>query len=158
MSRSIEKLKALTVERLLKRPGMYCDGGGLWLCVSSANAASWIFRYQLHGKAREMGLGSARDISLQEARTAAAAARKCKAMGSDPLQERERIAAGTARGSCSRNHVQAKRGSLHRGASRRMEEHQARRAMGLDAGNLYVSGHGLAAGRGDRRGACAQGT
>lgn len=93
VSRSIERLKALTVERLLKRPGMYCDGGGLWLCVSSGNAASWIFRYQLHGKAREMGLGPARDISLQEARTAAAAARKCKAMGSDPLQERERIVA-----------------------------------------------------------------
>jgi integrase len=93
MGRSIERLKALTVERLAKKPGMYCDGGGLWLCVSSPTASSWVFRYQLHGKAREMGLGSARDISLQEARTAAAAARKVKAMGSDPLQERARIAA-----------------------------------------------------------------
>jgi integrase len=94
MGRSIERLKALRVEReLLKKPGMYGDGGGLWLCVSSPTAASWLFRYQLRGKAREMGLGPARDISLQEARTAAAAARKVKAMGSDPLQERERIAA-----------------------------------------------------------------
>src|SRR5436305_10982634 len=93
MGRGIERLKALHVERAQKKPGMYGDGGGLWLCVSSPTAASWIFRYQLHGKAREMGLGPARDISLQEARTAAAAARKVKAMGSDPLQERERIVA-----------------------------------------------------------------
>ncbi|HEX3663797.1 MAG TPA: integrase arm-type DNA-binding domain-containing protein [Rhizomicrobium sp.] len=93
MGRSIERLKALTVERSLKKPGMYCDGGGLWLCVSSTSAGSWIFRYQLQGKAREMGLGSARDISLQEARIAAAAARKVKAMGSDPLEERKRIVA-----------------------------------------------------------------
>ena len=89
MGRSIERLKALSVERSLKKPGMYCDGGGLWLCVSSPTAASWLFRYQLRGKAREMGLGPARDITLQEARTAAAAARKCKAMGSDPLHERD---------------------------------------------------------------------
>jgi hypothetical protein len=93
MGRSIERLKALTVERSLKRPGMYCDGGGLWLCVSSPTAASWLFRYQLQGRAREMGLGPARDISLQEARTAATAARKVKAMGSDPLHERARIVA-----------------------------------------------------------------
>ncbi|HEX3943661.1 MAG TPA: Arm DNA-binding domain-containing protein, partial [Rhizomicrobium sp.] len=92
--RSIERLKALKIEReLLKTPGMYCDGGGLWLCVSSPTSASWLFRYQLQGKARAMGLGPARDISLHEARTAAAAARKVKAMGSDPLQERARIVA-----------------------------------------------------------------
>jgi len=93
MERSIERLKALTVERSLKRPGMYCDGGGLWLSVSSPTSASWLFRYQLRGRAREMGLGPARDISLHEARTAAAAARKMKAMGQDPLEERARIIA-----------------------------------------------------------------
>jgi hypothetical protein len=40
----IGKLKALTVARE-KRPGMYGDGGGLWLQVTGAGAKSWIFRY-----------------------------------------------------------------------------------------------------------------
>ena len=39
----IGKLKALTVARE-KRPGMYDDGGGLYLQVTGA-AKSWIFRY-----------------------------------------------------------------------------------------------------------------
>jgi hypothetical protein len=38
----IGKLKALNVTRM-KRPGMYGDGGGLWLRISSAGAkvTSW---------------------------------------------------------------------------------------------------------------------
>jgi len=44
-------------------------------------------------EAREFGLGSARDISLADAREAAAAARKLKATGTDPILERDRIAA-----------------------------------------------------------------
>lgn len=97
---------------------MYCDGGGLWLCVSSPAAASWLFRYMLDGRAREMGLGPYRDISLQEARTAAAAARKVKAMGSDPIAERQRIVAGrraeAARAitfrQCAESYIEAHRG------------------------------------------------
>jgi integrase len=118
MGRSIERLKALTVERSLKKPGMYCDGGGLWLCVSSSSAASWVFRYQLHGSPHEMGLGSARDITLQEARTAAAAARKIKAMGSDPLHERERIAA-------ERRAEAAKAITFRQSAEKYIESHRA---------------------------------
>ena len=45
-----------TVENA-KKPGHYCDGGGLYLQVSPTISKSWIFRYARHGKSHEMGLG-----------------------------------------------------------------------------------------------------
>jgi len=39
--------------------GTLSDGGGLYLAVTSKSAKSWIYRYQLKGKRREMGLRSA---------------------------------------------------------------------------------------------------
>jgi Arm DNA-binding domain len=38
------KLKALNVARE-KRPGLYGDGGGLYLQVMASGSKSWIFRY-----------------------------------------------------------------------------------------------------------------
>ena len=42
------------------KPGMYGDGGGLWLQITKGTAGhanrSWIFRYGRNGKRREMGL------------------------------------------------------------------------------------------------------
>jgi len=89
MGRSTEKLRALNVERLSSTPGLYSDGGGLNLRVSSPTARSWVFRYMLAGKAREMGLGSYPEVSLADAREAALAARKLKTLGKDPIAERE---------------------------------------------------------------------
>ncbi|KQP04535.1 site-specific integrase [Methylobacterium sp. Leaf93] len=81
------KLTALAVQRQ-KTPGMYGDGGGLWLQVTGKGAKSWIFRFTLHGKAREMGLGSANTFSLAEARENALACRKLRAEGHDPIEVR----------------------------------------------------------------------
>lgn len=55
----------------IKDAGYHADGGGLYLCVSSTSAGiskSWILRYQVNGKRREMGLGSLSTLSLSEAR------------------------------------------------------------------------------------------
>lgn len=52
-------LAAKTVAHLVKA-GERCfvpDGGGLYLQVGGAGAASWIFRYTVNGKQRWMGLG-----------------------------------------------------------------------------------------------------
>jgi hypothetical protein len=57
------KLTALGVARL-KTPGMYGDGHGLWLQVTGKGAKSWIFRFTLSGRSREMGLGSAHTFGL----------------------------------------------------------------------------------------------
>ncbi len=91
MGRAIEKLKALQVERFSKKPGLYNDGAGLCLRVSSPTARSWVLRYMLDGKAREMGLGPYPDFSLAEARVAASEARKLKARGEDPIEAREAL-------------------------------------------------------------------
>ena len=93
MGRTVEKLKALTVERISKKPGLYGDGAGLCLRVTSKTARSWVLRYMLNGTAREMGLGSYPDISLAEARVAASEARKLKAQGKDPIAAREAVRA-----------------------------------------------------------------
>lgn len=41
-----------------KAPGYYLDGRGLYLQVAPGGSKSWLLRYTLRGKTREMGLGS----------------------------------------------------------------------------------------------------
>ncbi|WP_018263399.1 tyrosine-type recombinase/integrase [Methylobacterium sp. WSM2598] len=82
------KLTAISVAKL-KTPGMYGDGGGLWLQVTGKGAKSWLFRFTLRGRARAMGLGSASTFSLAEAREKALACRKLCAEGLDPIEVRK---------------------------------------------------------------------
>ena len=56
MARTIEKLTALAVSKLTE-PGLYSDGGGLYLRVSESGAKSWVYRYMRERRPREMGLG-----------------------------------------------------------------------------------------------------
>jgi hypothetical protein len=85
---NFKKLSATEVKKK-KKPGMYGDGGGLWLQVSSSGAKSWIFRFMLDGKAREMGLGSCNDATLGEARLSATECRKQLLAGHDPIERRD---------------------------------------------------------------------
>jgi integrase len=69
------------------------DGAGLYLqlmrSVSSDSInRSWLFKYELHGKRREMGLGSLQDFSLAEARQRHRVLRQQVSDGIDPLVER----------------------------------------------------------------------
>jgi integrase len=70
------------------RPGKHRADRKLYLLVSETGAKKWVLRYMLAGRSREMGLGSADDVSLAEARTAAATARLSLARGLDPIAER----------------------------------------------------------------------
>jgi integrase len=87
VARTIEKLSALKVSRLTK-PGIYADGGGLYLQVTSSAARSWIFRYSLNKQTREMGLGPLSAISLADARALADKYRRQRHEGTDPIQAR----------------------------------------------------------------------
>jgi integrase len=93
-----KKAAGLTARQVqtLKAPGMYSDGGGLYLQVGQAGARSWIFRYMLAGRRRDMGLGSAELFTLAEAREKALRARRLAAEGIDPIEARraERANAG----------------------------------------------------------------
>ncbi|WP_018263341.1 tyrosine-type recombinase/integrase [Methylobacterium sp. WSM2598] len=79
----------------LKSPGMYGDGNGLWLQITPGGK-SWIFRFTLHGRAREMGLGSSAIYSLAEARERAVACRKLVNEGIDPIEARREKRRDTA--------------------------------------------------------------
>jgi hypothetical protein len=89
MARVIGRLTALKVSRTIK-PGMYADGGGLYLQVSGIGAKSWIYRYMLRGREREMGLGSLTAVSLADARTKAAECRGLRQRGVDPIDVRKK--------------------------------------------------------------------
>lgn len=67
---------------------MYADGGGLYLQVSRSGTKSWIFRFAMSGREREMGLGPLHTVSLSEARDLALDARKLKLRGLDPIDAR----------------------------------------------------------------------
>jgi len=90
MARTVGKLTALKVGRRLK-PGMYADGAGLYLQVTGVGAKSWIFRFSLHGRAREMGLGSLSAVSLSEARIKAGEYRRLRQEGVDPIEVRKSL-------------------------------------------------------------------
>ena len=107
-------LSALAVSRL-KKPGTHPVGPGLYLQVTSAEVRSWIFRFQLDGKRREMGLGPYPLITLADARERARAARQELQEGRDPIRARkaarEQAALGVAQATtfreCAESYIAA---------------------------------------------------
>jgi integrase len=96
----IGRLSAVALPKLKR--GMHADGGGLYLQVTESGARTWIYRFMLHRRAREMGLGPLHIVSLAEAREKARECRKLRHEGLDPIEARkarraeERLAAATA--------------------------------------------------------------
>ena len=87
MARAIERLTALKVEKT-KKPGMYADGGGLYLRVTPEGARNWVLRYMLDRRPRWMGLGPLSLYGLAEARARALDARRKRHDGIDPIEAR----------------------------------------------------------------------
>lgn len=83
-------MNRLTVKGIGALPeGKHADGAGLWL-YKRENGAQWVLRFTIHGRRREMGLGSATHVSLREARETASECRKVVRAGIDPIKQRER--------------------------------------------------------------------
>lgn len=117
MPRAIERLSAVAVNKLAKRKGVFCDGGGLYLHSDAPAQCSWLFRYRVDGKTRWMGLGPYPAIPLAKARELAANARTLKALGTDPIAQRD-AARGAARlaaakavtfSECAKSYIKAHR-------------------------------------------------
>src|SRR5690242_17176426 len=87
MTRPLQKLSFKFVEKTTK-PGCYADGGGLYLQIGPSGSKSWLFRYMLNRKAREMGLGAVLGVSLARARERAAECRRLLSEGIDPIEAR----------------------------------------------------------------------
>lgn len=100
MPRKVSKaLTALKVKNA--EPGRHADGDGLYLLVKETGARSWMFRYMIKGRARDLGLSrcpealallkqtGGSDLTLAQARDVAAIYRLKVKAGIDPLSERE---------------------------------------------------------------------
>lgn len=143
--RGVNRLKPVSVPRI-KSPGYHADGNGLYLQVSPSGSKSWVYRFMVAGRAREMGLGSLLNISLAEARERATEARKLAKAGIDPIEgakaaESARIlAAATSRTfkDCAEQYIKAHR------AGWKSEKHAAQWSATLETyaypiiGNLPV--------------------
>ena len=82
-------LNKLTDTKTKNAPkGKHSDGGGLILRVKSSK--QWIFRFTIHSKRSEMGLGSYPSISLAKARTLATQYRKIVSDGISPITQRDK--------------------------------------------------------------------
>lgn len=88
MARPLNKLSASAVKAAA--PGKLSDGGGLWFHKRPDGGAQWFLRMHIHGRRREMGLGSYPAVSLKEAREQADIHRAKVRQGLDPIKQRER--------------------------------------------------------------------
>lgn len=95
--RLLNKLSAVAV-KAAAAPGWYGDGDGLWLRVDPAGTKRWVFIYQWRGRRAEMGLGSAREVDLKEARAGREAARRAVRDGLNPVEVRRRARAEAQEG------------------------------------------------------------
>jgi integrase len=120
------KLNPLQV-RNLKEPGRYSDGDGLILEVRPGGSKSWIARLQTNGRRRDYGLGSFKDVSLNDAREKAREFRKLLRSGIDPL-EAKRLAREipTFKAAAKAYHVEWKR-------RRRNAKHEAQWLSTMEA-------------------------
>ena len=89
------RLTAKEVVSLSKTPGVWAISDNLYLSVVNPSSRAWVFRYQIAGKRREMGLGPYPLVSLAHAREAADGHRRRLVDGVDPLEQRKssRVAA-----------------------------------------------------------------
>ncbi|MBK6490226.1 MAG: integrase arm-type DNA-binding domain-containing protein [Sphingomonadales bacterium] len=79
-------LTALKVKNA--KAGRHVDGRGLCLLVKDTGARTWVLRMQKDGRRRDYGLGPVAELSLADARDAAAALRRQVRAGVDPVAER----------------------------------------------------------------------
>ncbi|PQM26617.1 integrase [Sphingopyxis lindanitolerans] len=107
------KLTAIAVKAALTNPGTYQDGDGLFLKVDKHGGAYWLLRLQRDGKRQDIGLGSAKLLTLAEAREKARELRKAvKVERRDVLAERKDEAAAkvTFREAARQYHAENKAG------------------------------------------------
>ena len=106
------------------------DGHGLYLRTTTNGVKGWIFRYQIDGRRRDMGLGSLDDVSLAEARDRIPELRRLVRQGIDPIDDR-RVKRGIAKaaaahaltfGDCAEHYVASHRASWKNATHRQQWE------------------------------------
>ena len=87
---SIKSLLTATEVKRLSKAGRYSVGHGVYLQIKPTGARTWLFRYQLAGRRREIGIGSCRYVSLKEARAKGKQYRLLLGEGLDPKVQRDK--------------------------------------------------------------------
>jgi integrase len=87
-NRQLHRLSARTVQTV-RQPGRYGDGNNLFLSISPNGGKRWVLLFRWSGRLVEMGLGSARDVTLAEARGKAVEGRKLLSQGINPLEAQQ---------------------------------------------------------------------
>ena len=92
---ALNKLTEVKIKNASK--GKHQDGAGLILRVTASK--QWLFRFTMHSKRSEMGLGAYPNVSLKQARELATNYRKMVAEGINPIAQRDkaRLEASQAR-------------------------------------------------------------
>ena len=75
--------------------GWHADGNGLYLVIESSGAKRWMQRLVIQGRRRDIGLGSVKIVTLEEARDCAVQYRRIARAGGDPVAERRKAIGST---------------------------------------------------------------
>jgi integrase len=152
----IGKLSAVEVAKA-KGPAVLHDGGGLYLRIAAnrtgrngrerLGAKAWVFRFQLDGKRRDMGLGPYPDISLSDARRRATEHRNQRRDGIDPLDakgaqrqaQRLAVAKGRTFRECATEFIDKHRASWRNAKHRQQWENTLKTYVYPTLGDLPVS-------------------
>jgi integrase len=100
----------------VKTAGVYRDGAGLLLRVESSGSKRWVLRTTVKGRRRDVGLGSAQDVSLQDARDEANTLRRLARNGEDPLIKRRQARGALVTFEAAAEAVHKQRSDLWRNA------------------------------------------
>lgn len=125
MARAIHKLTDRSC-KTLRDPGMYSDGGGLYLSIKPSGSRSWSYVWKTQGKRHEMGLGGYPAVSLAKARMLAGRNRALIAEGDNPIESRRKETVPTF-GECADRFVSSMESQW------RNEKHRAQWRMTLTA-------------------------
>ena len=113
MARQSHKLTTRAVAAV-KLHGLYSDGGGLYLQIARGGSKSWVYRFMLRRRSRDMGLGGIDVVSLSVGRERALEARKPVKAGEDrPRRQKERPAGAAGGRRSVKEDVSGLRGEVH---------------------------------------------
>ncbi|RZI56990.1 MAG: site-specific integrase [Rubrivivax sp.] len=91
MSKRIHRLDDVQIRHWIAKGDSIAvsDGGGLTFTLSNAGTASWVLRYSVAGRRRELTLGNYPDVTLSNARVRARAERAQIDVGEDPAMRKK---------------------------------------------------------------------
>jgi integrase len=90
MPKQVKDALSAVAVRQMRKPGRYADGNGLYLVITETGARMWMWRGTVHGRRRELGMGSTSFLSLKDARETARTWRRIAHEGGDPVVQRDK--------------------------------------------------------------------